>query len=143
MFTLKVVPDDGEPFEIETTSRDIVAWESGGTRQNPRSIGSLSDDRHHGPGLVCRRPARPDRAGHPGVAEGRGHRHHLEARRRRGGGGRGGPGPYPDGSLNRLIVALAIRSGIPAQQWRTGDPKDLDTALVLMRNQQRTEREEG
>lgn len=44
MFTLKVVPDDGEPFEIETTSRDIVAWESGGTRQNPRSIGSLSDN---------------------------------------------------------------------------------------------------
>jgi hypothetical protein len=44
MFTLKVMPDDGEPFEIETASRDIVAWESGGTRQNPRSIGSLSDN---------------------------------------------------------------------------------------------------
>jgi hypothetical protein len=41
MFTLRVVPDDGEPFEVTTTSRDIVQWEAGGTRQNPRSMGQL------------------------------------------------------------------------------------------------------
>jgi hypothetical protein len=44
MFTLRVVPDGEEPFDIETTSRDIVAWEAGGSRQNPRSIGALGDN---------------------------------------------------------------------------------------------------
>lgn len=43
MFKIKVRPDGAEPFEVETTSRDIVAWEAGGNRQNPRSMGMLSD----------------------------------------------------------------------------------------------------
>lgn len=44
MFTIKVRPDGGEPFEVETTSRDIVRWEAGGNRQNPRSMSRLSED---------------------------------------------------------------------------------------------------
>jgi hypothetical protein len=27
MFRFRVNPDDGEPFEVESTSRDILAWE--------------------------------------------------------------------------------------------------------------------
>lgn len=38
MFTFKVTPDDGETFEVGTTSRDIVKWESMG---KGRSVGSL------------------------------------------------------------------------------------------------------
>lgn len=49
MFTLKIIPDGpdgqpGEPFDVTTTSRDIVRWEAGGNRQNPRSMGSLNDN---------------------------------------------------------------------------------------------------
>jgi hypothetical protein len=44
VFNIRVIPDGGEPFEVETTSRDIVAWEAGGNRQNPRSMSKLSDD---------------------------------------------------------------------------------------------------
>lgn len=44
MFSIRVRPDGGEPFEVETTSRDIVRWEAGGNRQSPRSMSKLSDD---------------------------------------------------------------------------------------------------
>jgi hypothetical protein len=44
MFLLKIKPDDGEPFEVETTSRDIAKWERGGTKTAPRSMGRLADD---------------------------------------------------------------------------------------------------
>jgi hypothetical protein len=44
VFTIRVRPDGAEPFEVETASRDIVAWEAGGNRQNPRSMSKLSDD---------------------------------------------------------------------------------------------------
>jgi hypothetical protein len=27
MFTIKVVPDNGEPFEVESQTRDILKWE--------------------------------------------------------------------------------------------------------------------
>jgi hypothetical protein len=41
MFTLTINPDEGEAFEVETTSRDIAAWERGAKH---RSIGRLSED---------------------------------------------------------------------------------------------------
>lgn len=41
MFELKIVPDDGEPFSVTTTSRDIAAWERGGKN---RSMGRLAED---------------------------------------------------------------------------------------------------
>lgn len=44
MFKIKVKPDGGESFEVETTSRDIVRWEAGGNRQNPRSMSSLAEN---------------------------------------------------------------------------------------------------
>lgn len=44
MFRLKIRPDEGDPFEVETTSRDIAKWERGGNKANPRSMGRLADD---------------------------------------------------------------------------------------------------
>jgi hypothetical protein len=44
VFNVRVRPDGGEPFEVETTSRDIVRWEAGGNRQTPRSMSRLSDE---------------------------------------------------------------------------------------------------
>jgi hypothetical protein len=41
MFDLKIVPDDGDPFSVTTTSRDIAAWERGGKN---RSMGRLAED---------------------------------------------------------------------------------------------------
>lgn len=41
MFTLKIIPDGAEPFEIRTGSRDIVKWESTG---RGRSIGQLAEN---------------------------------------------------------------------------------------------------
>lgn len=35
--------------------------------------------------------------------------------------------------MRRGLVALAIRSGIPVDTWLAGDPRDLDTALDLLR----------
>jgi hypothetical protein len=34
--------------------------------------------------------------------------------------------------MNRAIVGLAMRSGIPPDAWREMDPRDLDTALDLV-----------
>jgi hypothetical protein len=41
MFKLKINPDDGEPFEVESTSRDIVKWECSAKN---RSVGRLVED---------------------------------------------------------------------------------------------------
>jgi hypothetical protein len=41
MFDLKIIPDDGDPFSVTTTSRDIAAWERGGKN---RSMGRLAED---------------------------------------------------------------------------------------------------
>jgi hypothetical protein len=35
-----------------------------------------------------------------------------------------------------------MRTGIPADAWRAGPPRDLDTALALIREQQQAELEE-
>lgn len=52
----------------------------------------------------------------------------MGARRRR----RGDAGPYPDGSLNRLLVALAIRTGIPPSVWADEGEAVIITALHLL-----------
>lgn len=42
MYTLKVTPDEGEPFEVYTTSRAVARWENAPGQKTPRSIGSLA-----------------------------------------------------------------------------------------------------
>lgn len=44
MFKIEIRPDDGTPFQVETTSRDIVSWERGARKGEKRSVGSLMDD---------------------------------------------------------------------------------------------------
>lgn len=41
MFTFKVLPDDGEPFEVVATSRDVAHWERTG---KGRSIGQIESN---------------------------------------------------------------------------------------------------
>lgn len=41
MYTFKISPDNGEPFEARATSRDIVMWEKTG---KGRSITKLGED---------------------------------------------------------------------------------------------------
>jgi hypothetical protein len=40
-------------------------------------------------------------------------------------------------------VALAMRTGIPADVWRTSDERDLDTALTLAARAQMAEKNDG
>lgn len=40
MFTTTVRPDDGEPYDLDVTSRDILSWEQSG---RGRKLGSLAD----------------------------------------------------------------------------------------------------
>lgn len=40
MFTTTVRPDDGEPYDLVVTSRDVLSWEQSG---RGRRLGSLAD----------------------------------------------------------------------------------------------------
>src|SRR5262249_34946555 len=49
-----------------------------------------------------------------------------------GAGRAGGRGPYPSGSVHRVLVDLACKSGIAVNEWRRewlDDPRIIETAL--------------
>lgn len=41
MFTFRVLPDSGEPYELVARSRDVVTWEKGG---RGRSLGKFAEN---------------------------------------------------------------------------------------------------
>jgi hypothetical protein len=43
MFRVKVIPEDGEPYEVKTTTRDIAQWER---RNKGASFAGLQADMH-------------------------------------------------------------------------------------------------
>jgi hypothetical protein len=117
---LKVIPDDGDPYVLNVTSRDVMGWERVTKGASFQSLGETLNFTHlYALGHRAAKRTRVfDGVRRPGAAGARGRCVRS--------------GPYETGSLTRDAIALAISARQPLSEVMTWDDRTRATAWELL-----------